>query len=200
MTKPQTTGDQDVVDILTADHREVETLFAELESRQGTPEHRRELADVVIAQLVRHAVAEEEYVYPAARKALPDGDQIAEHEISEHSDAERTMKELESVDPSDPRFEELLSHLTSTIRHHVQDEETDLFPRLRAAVAHEELVELAGKVTAAKKTAPTRPHPAAPDHPPANKLLAPGAGLVDRMRDALSGRTTSVSELREKQH
>ncbi|TDB77242.1 hemerythrin domain-containing protein [Micromonospora sp. KC721] len=192
--------ERDVVDVLTADHREVEAIFVELESRQGTPKRRRQLADVVIAELVRHSVAEEAYVYPAARKALPDGDRIAEHEISEHAEAERTMKELESLDPSDSRFDELLAKLTRTIRHHVQDEESDLFPRLRAAVAREELVELAGKVTAAKKMAPTRPHPAAPDHPPANKLLAPGAGLVDRMRDALSGRPTSMAALHEKQH
>ncbi|MFG2166011.1 hemerythrin domain-containing protein [Micromonospora chersina] len=196
MTDVQT--ERDVVDVLMTDHREVEAIFVELESRQGTPEHRRRLADVVIAELVRHSVAEEAYVYPAARKALPDGDQLAEHEISEHADAERTMKELESLDPSEPRFDELLTKLTATIRHHVQDEENDLFPRLRAACAREELVELAGKVEAAKKSAPTRPHPAAPDHPPANKLLAPGTGLVDRMRDALSGRPTSMRELREK--
>ncbi|MGK5737995.1 hemerythrin domain-containing protein [Micromonospora sp. URMC 103] len=198
MTDPQS-RDQDVVDVLTADHREVEALFVELESRQGTPEHRRQLADVVIAELVRHAIAEEMYVYPAARKAFPDGDEVAEHEISEHSDAERTMKDLEGVDPSDPRFDELLAHLTGTIRHHVKDEEGDLFPRLRAAVAKEELVELAGKVNAAKKSAPTRPHPAAPDHPPANKLLAPGTGLVDRMRDALAHRPTSMADLREQE-
>ncbi|MGV9806928.1 hemerythrin domain-containing protein [Micromonospora chersina] len=196
MTDVQT--ERDVVDVLMTDHREVEAIFVELESRQGTPEHRRQLADVVIAELVRHSVAEEAYVYPAARKALPDGDQLAEHEISEHADAERTMKELESLDPSEPRFDELLTKLTATIRHHVQDEENDLFPRLRAACAREELVELAGKVEAAKKSAPTRPHPAAPDRPPANKLLAPGTGLVDRMRDALSGRPTSMQELREK--
>ena len=200
MSNPQTVDDQDVVDILVTDHHEVETLFVELETRQGTPEYRRQLVDVVIAELVRHAIAEEAYVYPTARKALPDGDQIAEHEIAEHADAERTMKDLESVDPSDPRFDELLAHLTSTIRHHVQEEENDLFPRLRAATAREELVELAGKVTAIKKIAPTRPHPSAPDRPPANKLLAPGAGLVDRVRDALSGRPTSMDELREGQH
>ncbi|GLY26270.1 hemerythrin domain-containing protein [Micromonospora sp. NBRC 101691] len=199
MTNPEAMAGRDVIDVLTADHREVEALFVELENRQGTPEHRRQLVDVVIAELVRHSVAEEAYVYPATRKALPDGDQVADHEISEHADAERTMKDLESVDPSDPRFDQLLTHLTTTIRHHVQEEETDLFPRLRAACAHEELVELADKVTAAKRIAPTRPHPAAPDHPPANKLLAPGAGLVDRLRDALSGRPTSMAELREKQ-
>jgi len=200
MSNPQTVDDQDVVDILVTDHHEVEALFVELETRQGTPEYRRQLVDVVIAELVRHAIAEEAYVYPTARKALPDGDQIAEHEIAEHADAERTMKDLESVDPSDPRFDELLAHLTSTIRHHVQEEENDLFPRLRAATAREELVELAGKVTAIKKIAPTRPHPSAPDRPPANKLLAPGTGLVDRVRDALSGRPTSMDELREGQH
>jgi len=200
MSNPQTVDDQDVVDILVTDHHEVEALFVELETRQGTPEYRRQLVDVVISELVRHAIAEEAYVYPTARKALPDGDQIAEHEIAEHADAERTMKDLESVDPSDPRFDELLAHLTSTIRHHVQEEENDLFPRLRAATAREELVELAGKVTAIKKIAPTRPHPSAPDRPPANKLLAPGAGLVDRVRDALSGRPTSMDELREGQH
>ncbi|NJP31123.1 hemerythrin domain-containing protein [Micromonospora thermarum] len=199
MTNPQTTTGPDVLDVLITDHREVEVLFVELESRQGSPEHRRHLADVVIAELVRHSIAEEMHVYPTARKALPDGDQIAEHEISEHADAERTMKDLESVDPSDPRFDELLTHLTRTIRHHVQEEESDLFPRLRAAVAHEELVELAGKVEAAKKSAPTRPHPAAPDRPPANKLLAPGTGLVDRVRDALSGRPTTMTELRAKE-
>ncbi|MFE9960068.1 hemerythrin domain-containing protein [Micromonospora sp. NPDC005299] len=143
MTDVQT--ERDVVDVLMTDHHEVEAIFVELESRQGTPEHRRQLADVVIAELVRHAVAEEVHVYPAARKALPDGDKLAEHEIAEHSDAERTMKELESVDPSDPRFDELLATLTATIRHHVRDEENDLFPRLRAACAREELVELAGK-------------------------------------------------------
>ncbi|MGN9774577.1 hemerythrin domain-containing protein [Micromonospora sp. H33] len=199
MTNPQATTGRDVLDVLITDHREVEVLFVELENRQGTPEHRRHLADVVIAELVRHSVAEEMYVYPTARKALPDGDQIAEHEISEHADAERTMKDLESVDPTDPRFDELLAHLTRTIRHHVQDEECDLFPRLRAAVAHEELVELADRVEAAKKAAPTRPHPSAPDRPPANKLLAPGTGLVDRVRDALSGRPTTMTELREKE-
>ncbi|MBO4210245.1 hemerythrin domain-containing protein [Micromonospora echinofusca] len=186
---------RDVVEALMADHREVDALFAELEGGQGTPEHRRALADVVIAELVRHSVAEEAYVYPAARRALPDGDRIAEHEISEHADAERTMKELESMDPADPRFDQLLTQLTRTIRHHVQEEENNLFPRLRAACDPQELVDLAGKVESAKRTAPTRPHPAAPDRPPANRLLAPGTGLVDRLRDALSGRPTSREDL-----
>ncbi|MFG1801757.1 hemerythrin domain-containing protein [Micromonospora carbonacea] len=169
--RPQGVADQDVVDVLVAGHREVEAIFVELEGRQGAPEHRRQLADVVIAELVRHSVAEEQYVYPAARRALPDGDQLAEHEIAEHAEAERTMKELESVDPSEARFEPLLAHLTKAIRHHVQEEESDLFPRLRAAMAREELVELAGKGAGRQADGPD---PAAPGRagPPAGEPAA----------------------------
>ncbi|MDQ3886340.1 MAG: hemerythrin domain-containing protein [Actinomycetota bacterium] len=180
----------DVVTTLIDDHRAVERVFQELESREDNPQQRRELADHVIAELVRHSVAEEQYLYPAVRKALQDGDQLADHEISEHAEAERTMKDLDGMDPTDPRFDELLGKLMSEVRHHVQDEESDLFPRLREACAETELVELGERVVRAKESAPTRPHPSAPDKPPMNKILAPGAGLVDKMRDALTGRTT----------
>src|SRR5919199_6428522 len=121
----------DVIDILVTDHREVETMFTELETGTGTPEHRRDVADVVIAELVRHAVAEEMYVYPTARKVLPDGDQVAEHEIREHAEAEQIMNDLDGVDPTDPKFDADLSQLISAIRHHVREEEGNLFPRLR---------------------------------------------------------------------
>ncbi|HYN93150.1 MAG TPA: hemerythrin domain-containing protein [Pilimelia sp.] len=198
-TTPQGTlpvgGGRDVLDLLTDDHRELEELFAELEGGEGTPQQRRDLADVVIAELVRHAIAEEEYVYPTARRALADGDEVADHEIAEHGEAEQLMKDLEGVDPTDPRFDTLLTELTATIRQHVADEEANLFPRLRATCPAAELTDLAGKVEAAKRLAPTRPHPAAPDTPPWNKLLAPGTGLIDKVRDALSGRPTKESDL-----
>ncbi|WP_447002085.1 hemerythrin domain-containing protein [Saccharothrix isguenensis] len=180
--------DTDLVRVITADHREVERLFRELESGQGTPEHRRALADHVITELVRHSVAEEQFMYPAARKVLPNGDEVADHEIEEHAEAERVMKELEGVEPTDPRFDELLIELMREIRHHIKDEEEDLLPELASRCSAEDLQELGRKVIAAKKVAPTRPHPAAPDRPPANLLLNPGTGLIDRLRDALSGR------------
>ncbi|GGP87887.1 hemerythrin domain-containing protein [Saccharothrix coeruleofusca] len=182
--------DTDLIRVITADHREVERVFDELESGQGTPEHRRALADHVITQLVRHAVAEEQFMYPAARKVLPNGDEVADHELREHAEAELVMKELEGLEPTDPRFDQLLGELMREIRHHIQDEESDLLPQLAARCSAEDLQELGRKVIAAKKVAPTRPHPAAPDKPPANLLLNPGTGLIDRLRDALSGRNS----------
>ena len=180
----------DVITVLTEDHRAVEQVFQELESGSGSPEHRRDLTDHVIAELVRHSVAEEHYLYPATRKALSDGDQIADHELSEHTEAERIMKELDGLDPNDARFNELLGELINAVRHHVKDEEEDLFPRLREACSETELTELGEQIVRAKESAPTRPHPMAPKKPPMNKMLDPGAGMVDRIRDALTGRQT----------
>jgi hypothetical protein len=74
------------------------------------------------------------------------------------------------------------------VTHHAQEEEDDVFPRLRQTCSPEQLRELGDKIRATKKVAPTHPHPSAPDTPPGNKILGPMAGLVDRVRDAVSSK------------
>lgn len=189
------TKTHDMIDILVTDHREVEELFQELENPGTDPQRRGDLVSAAIAELVRHSVAEEQYLYPATREALPDGDQIADREIEDHSEAEQVMKRLEKMQPTDAEFDPTVRQLISEVREHIEDEEHNLFPRLRQACSQEQLADLGAKVDRAKKLAPTRPHPSAPNTPPANKLLAPGAGMVDRMRDALSDRPTSPGEV-----
>jgi hemerythrin superfamily protein len=185
-----TTREQEnLVDEIIADHRQVEAVFGEIEN-SSDPSNRRELVEHVITELVRHSVGEEQYLYPTARRVLPDGEQMADHELKEHAEAEEVMKELENTDEGDPKFDALVRTLIEDIRHHVEDEETDLLPRLRGACDGAELTELGKKFERAKKMAPTRPHTSAPDKPPANKILGPGVGLIDRMRDALTGRNT----------
>jgi hemerythrin superfamily protein len=178
------------VDILTTDHREVTDLIQQIRTTTDAGS-RRDLADVMISELVRHAVAEEMYVYPAMKTHLPDGEAAVEHDVDEHKELERTMKELEAVDASDPRFDSLIGELATTLADHVTDEESDQFPKLRAAVPRNELVQLGAKVQTAKKLAPTRPHPAAPNTQLFHKLVGPGVGLVDRLRDRLTGRPTA---------
>jgi hemerythrin superfamily protein len=187
--QPDTGNAQTVIDVLKHDHREVEQLFAEIESLP-TSEHDRlgTVTEQVVTELVRHSVAEEEYLYPAVRKHLPGGDGLADHEIAEHAEAEQTMKRLEKLEPSTPDFIAAVTTLIGQIRHHVQEEEGTLFPALAAACDRSELKELGEQVQRAKKVAPTRPHPSAPDRPPLNKVLGLGAGLVDRVRDSLTGR------------
>jgi hemerythrin superfamily protein/carbon monoxide dehydrogenase subunit G len=189
-TPSDTTGQEDVVDILTTDHREVTGLIQQIRSA-GDAATRRDLADTMISELVRHAVAEEMYVYPAMKEHLPDGEAAVEHDIAEHKELERTMKELESVEATDLRFDSLITELETILADHVSDEESDQFPKLRASIPREELVQLGQKVQNAKKLAPTRPHPAAPNAELFHKLAGPGVGMVDRLRDRLTGRSTS---------
>ncbi|GAB3993993.1 hemerythrin domain-containing protein [Glycomyces albus] len=179
----------DLISVIVEDHRKVEAVFTELEAGVGGARERKDIVDHVIAELVRHSVAEEQYMYPATRTRLPDGDQLADHEISEHGRAEELMKRLERSDPGDPDFEKHLAELMADVTHHVREEETRLLPRLRDACSTDELAELGSKVLKAKAAAPTRPHPKAPDRPPANRILDPGVGFIDKIRDALSGRS-----------
>ncbi|AWT47071.1 MULTISPECIES: hemerythrin domain-containing protein [Streptomyces] len=177
-----------VIEELTADHREVEELFAQIEALPGADERRRELADRLTMELVRHSVAEEQYLYPTVRRYVDGGDDLADQEITEHGEVERMLKELEDCRPGDGRFDTLILRLKNAVAGHVSDEENRVFPMLADVCSADALRELGDKVRAAKQHAPTRPHPSAPDTPPANKLLAPGAGLVDRLRDMLTGR------------
>jgi hemerythrin superfamily protein len=187
MTESQTNAD--VIDVLVSDHRDVTALIGEIWSVTD-PMIRRDLADTAISELVRHAVAEEMYVYPAMRKYLDDGDEAVAHDIEEHKELEQTMKALEGAEVSGAEFDTALRRLEEILADHVLDEETEQFPELRRLVPQEELIELAGKVETAKKLAPTRPHPGAPNSELFHKLVGPGVGLVDRLRDKLTGRAT----------
>jgi hypothetical protein len=115
-------------------------------------------------------------------------DEIADKEIEDHAEAERIMEEPEGAEPDGIEFDRLMTALMTEIRSHAREEEDTLFPRLRTPASEDELTQLGDKVRQAKKTAPTCPHPSAPDTQPANELPAPGAGMVDRVRDALTGR------------
>jgi hemerythrin superfamily protein len=184
---------RDVIEILTHDHREVEQMFAELESLQGAAgdearKRRKDLVDQVTIELVRHSVAEEAEVYPRVKEKVSEAE--AEHAKQEHAEAEETMKRLEGLQPDDPSFDTEVATLMREIREHVAEEEGEMFPHLRQVFTQDELVEMGAKVEAVKKIAPTRPHPSAPDEPPGDKVLGPVTGLLDRMRDAVSKRGT----------
>ncbi|MFG3115673.1 hemerythrin domain-containing protein [Streptomyces sp. NPDC048197] len=178
----------DVITELAADHREMAALFEQIEAAVPAASLRKRLLDRLTIEIVRHSVAEEQYLYPAVREKLPDGAALADREIADHQRVEGLLKELERLDAEDRAFNELFVKLRTEVRAHIREEESELFARLREACLPGELEALGEKVRAAKKLAPTRPHPGVPDAPPANKLLAPGLGLVDRARDLLTGR------------
>jgi hemerythrin-like domain-containing protein len=186
-----TEAQRDVVDVLTADHREFDRIFTELEGlrhRTGSDvlKRKRELVDEVTIGLVKHSVAEETQVYPRVEKQVDKEE--AEHSKEEHAEAEETMKRLERMDPDDPGFDDAVKELIDEIRHHVQHEESRMFTELRATFSRDELVEMAEKVEAVKKIAPTRAHPMTPNEAGVRMAVGPVASLLDHLRDAVSGR------------
>lgn len=184
-----TRPNEDVVDILTTDHREMTELLARATQTQDV-EQRRDLVETAIAEVMRHAVAEEMYVYPVMEKHLPNGKEEVEHDKQEHDEIVQVMKKLEEADAADPVFMNLVQELDKQLRHHADDEESDQFPKLRAHLFSEQLVEMGDKVQKAKQLAPTRPHPSAPHSELFHKSVGPGVGMIDRLRDKLTGRQT----------
>ncbi|MGE5762940.1 MAG: hemerythrin domain-containing protein [Mycobacterium leprae] len=173
-----------MIDVLIADHRSTERLFQQYEAAPA-PGDVGALVRQIILELIQHAEAEEQYVYPAARRVIANGDRVIEHDIGEHSRVEVLLDALDGRSSDDPDFDGLVRQVIAEVRQHVSEEESITLPQLRNVIPESDLIELAGKVALAKKVSPTRPHPASPDHPPFNKILGSGAGLVDRVRDWL---------------
>jgi hypothetical protein len=184
---------RDVIEILEHDHREVEQMFAELESLRGAStedakSRRKELTEQVTIELVRHSVAEEVLVYSKVEDKV--SAEEAEHAREEHAEAEETLQRLEKLDADDPAFDDELETLMAEIRHHIEDEEGEMFAHMRQVIDAEELRKLGARVDAFKKVAPTRPHPNVPNEPLPRMAAGPGASLFDRMRDLATGRGT----------
>jgi hemerythrin-like domain-containing protein len=179
----------DLVDAVLDDHRGVGRMLDDV-AASGDARNRRELLELAIAELSRHWAAEEQFLYPAVRRLLPDGNEVADRHLAEHAEGERTMSELQHADAATSRFDELVTSLVDAVRGHLRSEEAGVLPRLREACSPEELRELGRGYEQSKKVAPTRPHPLVPGTAPANKVVAAGMGLVDRVRDAITRRNT----------
>ncbi len=187
----ETTAELDILDLLVQEHREAEQLLDQLSMQSGQEQDPRDVADLFISALVRHSVAEEMYVYPVIREYLDDGDEAVDHDTQEHQELEELLKELEGLQPADGEFTEVVARLREVLADHIKDEEDEQFPKLRQVVPAEKLVDLRAKVEMAEKVAPTRPHPNAPHSELFHKVVGPGVGMVDRLKDALSGRMTA---------
>lgn len=139
----------------------------------------------VVEDLSVHAVIEEEILYPAMRDSLPDGDQLVQEALQEHQEAKDLLARIDGKDPQAPESRSAFDELVGSVRHHVQDEEMELLPRLRDAVGQERLQQMGQQLQTARKAAPTHPHPHAPNTPPSNFAAGAFATVVDKVRDAL---------------
>src|SRR3954468_19210128 len=177
-------GGMDAVTHLRNDHKTVEGLFKKFE-KAGPNAHKtkQDLVEKIVEELSIHAAIEEQVLYPAARQAVPDENDLVLESLEEHHIVKWVLSEVDGMDPSDERFTAKVTVLIENVRHHVEEVEGELFPALRKAMKRKELEELAQAMEQAKKMAPTHPHPRAPDTPPGNLVAGAAAGAVDKAED-----------------
>jgi hemerythrin superfamily protein len=126
---PAPGGPQDAVSLLEADHREVEALFEEYEAAGGNAEKAALAAQICLALKV-HAQIEEELFYPPARDKTGDTD-LVDEAIVEHMGAKTLIAQIEAMAPGQPLYDAKVKVLSEQVRHHVEEEESDLFPEVR---------------------------------------------------------------------
>lgn len=182
----------DAIEVLKHDHRMVEQLFRDYDAvggPPGGPSQRRGVVEVMVRELSKHAALEELLFYPFAREVLPgDGDRLVDSQLTGHMVVKQLLRDLDGLPEDHDDEARLMQELREAVTEHINDEEGDLMPRVQDVADRQQLLDLGRTIDEAKSTAPTRPHPAAPDKPPILAVAAPLVAAYDRARDRLQGR------------
>lgn len=175
----------DAITLLKNDHKTVEDLFKRFE-KLGPRAYKgkQDVVERVIRELAIHAAIEETVFYPAIREAVDNQklDELVLESLEEHHIVKWTLSELDGMNPEHERYTAKVAVLMESVRHHVEEEEKELFPKVARAFGKERLNQVGDAMQAAKKVVPSRPHPRMPDEPPGN-LVGPIAGVLDKARD-----------------
>jgi len=119
----------DAVALLKADHRAVEKLFGQYEKAKDN-DRKKALADKICLELRVHMQLEEEIFYPVSREFLKDED-IVDEAVVEHAAARDLMDEIEAMAPTEDLYDAKMTVLQEQIEHHVEEEETEYFPKVQ---------------------------------------------------------------------
>ena len=182
----------DAVALLKNDHRAVEGLFKKFEASRNT-RTKSKLRDEIVRELSIHAAIEEELLYPAADERARQKGLVLES-LEEHHLVKVLLSEIDGMNPEDERFEAKVHVLMENVLHHAKEEENELLPKVRKVLTRGELIELGAQMEQAKKRAPTRPHPKAPDTPPGINVAGPVSAVMDSARDLVRGTRQAVGE------
>jgi hypothetical protein len=129
--------------MLKEDHQKVKKAFKQAEKlhEQEAHDELQALVEQTCAEIEVHARLEEELFYPAAREVVKEEDLIEEAEV-EHNSAKALIEQLEAMSPDDPKYMATFTVLGEYVKHHIKEEENELFEQItsgRAKVQWEEL-------------------------------------------------------------
>jgi hemerythrin superfamily protein len=176
---------RDVLDEVVKDHREIQALFARVNSATG--KRKRDAFQNLVKKLAAHETAEQEVVHPLSEAAGATA--VKEHRLAEEREAEQLLASLVALEMGSPEFHDLFQRLEAEVLAHAQSEESEEHPRIRAHVSVDDLRGLADSFRTAEAIAPTRPHPRGPTSAAGNLVMGPIISVADRARDAVRDAT-----------
>ena len=151
---------QDALQLLMAEHREVKAMFQhyqKLADAGGKGDERMLLASQICVALTVHTQMEEEILYPAARTVLTKDEDIVDEAYVEHAGAKSLIAQIKTMTSDQPLFDAKVKVLGEYIDHHVKEEETEFFPKLRKTAL--DLDAMGDQLAARKKQLMAMPEP-----------------------------------------
>jgi hemerythrin superfamily protein len=149
---------RDAIVMLKEDHREVKKMFRRFQQagEDATTEKGRIVTEIIEALTV-HTYLENEVMYPEVRRLLPDLDQDVLESYEEHHVADVLCAELVAMRPEEEHFDAKTTVLIENVTHHIEEEEHDWFPKVRAGLSRKQLQELGERMAQLRPEAPRTP-------------------------------------------
>jgi hemerythrin superfamily protein len=161
ISKAKTRMSLDVLAMLKMDHREVDALFMAVSKlSERAFEQRRKLAEKICEALQVHSQFEQNVFYPPFRHRAEDHDEreTVLEAFEEHAQVDTLVSEIQEMDPRDERYEAKLMVLMDNVKHHVKEEEHEMFPIAKELFEKEELVEMGKRLMDMKRRAGMKVH------------------------------------------
>jgi hemerythrin-like domain-containing protein len=181
----------DAITFLRQDHQSVLGLLETLDGAPSGSGAESSGLETVVNNLIiaesQHEAIEEQFFWPAVRNAI--GDSLADKAIEQEQAGKKLLQRLEDGKPGEPDYHEALQEFVKAAREHIAYEQEVVWPQVEVAISREDREKIGEKLEAAKKMAPTRPHPNTPPNPAVLKTIGMGAAVVDHVRDAVTGRS-----------
>jgi hemerythrin superfamily protein len=140
----------DIFELIKADHRKVEELFSQIEKTNSSKQ-----LDQYFKQLYKelniHAQVEELTFYPSMRN-YEDTEELVDEAEEEHTEVKVMLEQMKSMDSTSAEFKQKIIQLKDAVGHHVQEEENEIFPKVRQSMSDEELKQLVTEFQEVKKT------------------------------------------------
>ncbi len=140
----------DAIEVLEKDHGRIRTIFSDIESTDD-PQELEDHFDKLDNILIIHARAEELVLYPQSRNC-EDTVELIDKGQKEHAKSDQMLLELKSISPNKPEFKQKISELQEFMLNHLDEEEKELFPKVRQCLNDETLEQLGDQLKETKAT------------------------------------------------